>query len=137
VGDQVKVKVIGVDKERKRISLSKRACEENVGGATGRPAGQAVGGAGQNAGARTSALGARTGAQAHSGAGRGAGAQGHSGGHGAGQGRGPSRGGDRGDRGGFGQDRDYRETNKKQKDTEPGKSYSMEDLLAKFNANKG
>lgn len=30
VGQQVKVKVIGLDKERKRISLSKRACEENV-----------------------------------------------------------------------------------------------------------
>lgn len=29
VGQQVKVKVIGLDKERKRISLSKRACEEN------------------------------------------------------------------------------------------------------------
>lgn len=28
VGDSVKVKVIGLDKERKRISLSKRACEE-------------------------------------------------------------------------------------------------------------
>jgi uncharacterized protein len=31
VGDQVKVKVIGVDKERKRISLSRRAAEEGVG----------------------------------------------------------------------------------------------------------
>ncbi|BBH54542.1 Tex family protein [Fluviispira sanaruensis] len=30
VGQQVKVKVIGIDKERKRISLSKRACEENT-----------------------------------------------------------------------------------------------------------
>lgn len=30
VGQQVKVKVIGIDKERKRISLSKRACEANV-----------------------------------------------------------------------------------------------------------
>ncbi len=30
VGQQVKVKVIGLDKERKRISLSKRACEENL-----------------------------------------------------------------------------------------------------------
>jgi uncharacterized protein len=30
VGQQVKVKVIGLDKERKRISLSKRACEENI-----------------------------------------------------------------------------------------------------------
>jgi uncharacterized protein len=29
VGDTVKVKVIGLDKERKRISLSKRACEES------------------------------------------------------------------------------------------------------------
>ncbi len=28
VGDQVKVKIIGLDKERKRISLSKKACEE-------------------------------------------------------------------------------------------------------------
>lgn len=133
VGDQVKVKVIGVDKERKRISLSKKACEENVGGASGRPAGQAVAGAGQNAGARSNTMGQRTGAQAHSGAGRGPGAHGA----GGGQGRGPSRGGDRGgDRSGYGQDRDYRETNKKQKDSEPGKSYSMEDLLAKFNANK-
>jgi len=31
VGDQVKVKVIGVDKERKRISLSRKAVEEGVG----------------------------------------------------------------------------------------------------------
>lgn len=31
VGDQVKVKVIGVDKERKRISLSRRAADEGIG----------------------------------------------------------------------------------------------------------
>jgi uncharacterized protein len=30
VGDCIKVKVIGLDKERKRISLSKRACEESA-----------------------------------------------------------------------------------------------------------
>jgi uncharacterized protein len=30
VGDQVKVKVIGVDKERKRISLSKKGAEEKL-----------------------------------------------------------------------------------------------------------
>lgn len=30
VGNQVKVKIIGLDKERKRISLSKKACEEPV-----------------------------------------------------------------------------------------------------------
>jgi uncharacterized protein len=35
VGDQVKVKVIGVDKERKRISLSRRAVEEGVAGTLG------------------------------------------------------------------------------------------------------
>lgn len=39
VGDQVKVKVIGVDKERKRISLSRKSVEEGVGGTLGaRPA---------------------------------------------------------------------------------------------------
>lgn len=37
VGDQVKVKVIGVDKERKRISLSRRAVEEGVAGTLGSP----------------------------------------------------------------------------------------------------
>jgi uncharacterized protein len=35
VGDQVKVKVIGVDKERKRISLSRKAVEEGVGATLG------------------------------------------------------------------------------------------------------
>jgi uncharacterized protein len=35
VGDQVKVKVIGVDKERKRISLSRKAVEEGVAGTLG------------------------------------------------------------------------------------------------------
>lgn len=35
VGDQVKVKVIGVDKERKRISLSRKAIEEGVAGTLG------------------------------------------------------------------------------------------------------
>jgi len=44
VGDQVKVKVIGVDKERKRISLSRKAVEEGVGGTLGsRPAQQRAG----------------------------------------------------------------------------------------------
>lgn len=35
VGDQVKVKVIGVDKERKRISLSRKAVEEGAAGTLG------------------------------------------------------------------------------------------------------
>ena len=44
VGDQVKVKVIGVDKERKRISLSRRAAEEGVGMSGGaKPATQRAG----------------------------------------------------------------------------------------------
>jgi uncharacterized protein len=64
VGDQVKVKVIGVDKERKRISLSRKAVEEGVGGASGQRSAPRAGassgqslptarsGAGSNAGGR-------------------------------------------------------------------------------------
>ena len=37
VGDCIKVKVIGLDKERRRISLSKRACEEPVQSAPSAP----------------------------------------------------------------------------------------------------
>jgi uncharacterized protein len=37
VGEQVRVKVIGVDRELKRISLSRKALEENAGGAHGNP----------------------------------------------------------------------------------------------------
>lgn len=52
VGDQVKVKVIGVDKERKRISLSRKAVEE---GATGPSAARPS--TAQRAGASTQASG--------------------------------------------------------------------------------
>jgi len=150
VGDQVKVKVIGVDKDRKRISLSKRACEETVGGATGAP------------GYKQAAQGQGQGASGQGGhrdqAGRGGGGQGghrdQAGRGGGGQGREASRSGasgtlsgtsgrapggraqggqsgqggnQGGGRGGQGGDR---------KNNEPQKEHSVSELLAKFNANR-
>jgi len=62
VGDQVKVKVIGVDKERKRISLSRRAVEEGVGGVAGqRPAPRAGASSGQGPSASRNASSANAG----------------------------------------------------------------------------
>jgi uncharacterized protein len=61
VGDQVKVKVIGVDKERKRISLSRRAVEEGVGGASGqRPAPRAGASSGQGQASARNGAGSNT-----------------------------------------------------------------------------
>lgn len=48
VGDQVKVKVIGVDKERKRISLSRKAVEEGAAGTLGARPGQRAGASSAN-----------------------------------------------------------------------------------------
>jgi uncharacterized protein len=112
VGDQIKVKVIGVDKDRKRISLSKRACEENVGGASGRPAQ-----AGPQEGSRGHGHGARSGTMGGQGQGSRTGA--HAGGQRAGGGG--SSGGSR---------REDRRSN------DPQKEHSLQDLLSKFNTNR-
>ncbi|MEY4065668.1 MAG: hypothetical protein RIR26_1876, partial [Pseudomonadota bacterium] len=58
VGDQVKVKVIGVDKERKRISLSRKAVEEGATGTSGAKPTTA-----QRAGASSHAAGAQNNAR--------------------------------------------------------------------------
>jgi uncharacterized protein len=152
VGDHVKVKVIGVDKERKRISLSKRACEENVAGAQGRPA---AAGAGQDAnvgGPRTAPQGQRAGARGlpdqrgraggapaggeRSQGGRGGSSQGQGQGQGQRGGFGGPRRDDRGGGQSRGEPREYRETDKRPKEVESKKNHSMEELLAKFNAGK-
>lgn len=61
VGDQVKVKVIGVDKERKRISLSRKAVEEGVAGTLGTRPAQRAGASSHPAGPQS--RGAGSGAQ--------------------------------------------------------------------------
>jgi protein Tex len=113
VGDQVKVKVIGIDKERKRISLSKRAAELGEQGAGGVP----------RSGATTSAIvpGIKSNAISKSTGPRDAAIRSGGAPRQSAQAQSPQK---------------PKNTQRSESNIDPKKQYSMEELLAKFNTNR-
>ena len=137
VGQQVKVKVIGVDKERKRISLSRRAVEENSAGASGAAPGASTGGIVQK---REGATGPRN-AQGPRPSGPGAQGQRNAGPRDSGIRPAGNQGGDRRPGGSSGGPvasvgGDSHKGREKIQAKEPSAPASMSDLLSKFNTRR-
>ena len=137
MGQQVKVKVIGVDKERKRISLSRRAVEENSAGASGAAPGASTGGIVQK---REGATGPRN-AQGPRPSGPGAQGQRNAGPRDSGIRPAGNQGGDRRPGGSSGGPvasvgGDSHKGREKIQAKEPSAPASMSDLLSKFNTRR-